>query len=164
MSGELAPGWSYDAVIHSGLVCPMQMIQLCRLRRGRLKVAKADDQDLAFTGRIRYTGLPGLEVGASWQYQSDMTGTADTFDISATLFEGHVYYKHESGFGLRALYARWDIGDDNGLDPTTVNADTLDGWYLEPAYRFNLTENQYGVGVFVRYSRWDERNKAAASI
>ncbi len=159
-SGELAQGWNYDAVLHTGLVVSTDGSSPFRPRDGRLKVAKAKDQDLAVTGRLRYTGMPGLEVGISGQYQADITGTADTFDISATLLEGHVNWKHRSGFGLRALYARWDMEDDNGLDPGLVNADTLDGWYIEPAYRFGLPINSLGeMGVFARYSMWDERNR-----
>lgn len=160
LSGELAPGWNYDLVLHSGLaVSTTSSSSAFRPRSGRLKVAEADDQDFAMTGRIRYTAIPGLEIGISGQYQADITGTADSAEIEATLFEGHIDWKHESGFGLRALYARWDIGDDIGVDPAMVSADTLDGWYIEPAYRFNVGRNRWGdVGVFARYSRWDERN------
>ena len=159
-SGELAPGWNYDAIIHSGLVVPTTGGSAFRPRSGRLKLANADDQALAFTGRLRFTGIPGLELGLSGQYQSDITGTADAFDISATLLEGHVNWKHSTGFGLRALYARWDIGSDNGLDPDAFNGDNLEGWYVEPAYRFKLPGFMLGeLGVFARYSQWDERNR-----
>lgn len=161
VNGEIAPGWNYDVVLHSGLSVPTGGSSPFRPRSGRLKVSEADNQDVAFTGRLRYTGIPGLELGVSGQYQSDITGTADAFDISATLFEGHVNWKHASGVGLRALYARWDMGDDNGLDPATVNADTLEGWYIEPAYRFGLAHSMLGeAGVFVRYSVWDERSRS----
>lgn len=160
VNGELAPGWNYDAVLHSGLVVSTGGSSPFRPRGGRLKVAEAQDQDLAITGRIRYTGIPGLEIGVSGQYQADITGTADAYDIDATLFEAHVDWKHSSGFGLRSLYARWDIGDDAGLDPAAVGADNLDGWYIEPAYRFRLPAEVLGeAGIFARYSEWDERNR-----
>ena len=74
------------------------------------KLQEADDLAFASTGRIRYSGIPGLEVGVSGQYQADITGTADSIDLAATLLEGHVIWQHNSGFGLRALYARWDMG------------------------------------------------------
>ena len=93
LNGELAPGWNYDIVAHGGLISPTIGSSTLRPRSGRSKVSEADDQDIAFTGRLRYTGMPGLEVGLSGQYQSDMTGTADTFDVDATLFEGHIDYK-----------------------------------------------------------------------
>jgi len=163
-NGEIRPGWNYDLVAHSGLVVPTTGSSAFRPRNGRLKVANADDQDIAFTGRLRYTGRPGLEIGLSGQYQRDITGAADLHVIDATLFEGHIDWKHASGFGLRALYARWDLGDDAspfpGLDPDDVNADTLDGWYVEPAYRIDLPGRIPGdLGLFTRYEQWDERNQ-----
>lgn len=166
LNGEVMPGWNYDVVAHSGLVVPTDGDNAFRPREGRLKVAEADDQDIAFTGRVRYTGIAGLEVGMSGQYQRDITGAADLFEIPATLFEGHVDWKHASGFGLRALYARWDMDDDNspipGIDPEAVNADSLTGWYVEPAYRFELPGGIPGdLGIFTRYENWDERNQIA---
>ncbi|MDX1519533.1 MAG: porin, partial [Gammaproteobacteria bacterium] len=127
--GEVAPGWNYDLVAHSGLAAPTTGGSTLRPRSGRLKVAEADDTDLAFTGRLRYTGIAGLEVGVSGQYQRDYTSAGDLFEVPATLFEGHIDYKHSSGFGLRALYARWDIDDDStpfpGLDADAIDADEL---------------------------------------
>lgn len=156
-NGEIAPGWNYDIVAHGGLVSPTTGSSTLRPRSGRTKVAEADDQDIAYTGRIRYTGMPGLEVGLSGQYQADITGTADSFDVDATLFEGHVDYKHSSGFGLRALYARWDIDAPTAI---TFTQDNLDGWYIEPAYRFRAPGVIPGeLGIFARYSEWDERGQ-----
>ncbi len=160
-NGEVAPGWNYDVVVHSGLVSPNTGPSTLRPRSGRLKVAEADDQDIAYTGRLRYTGMPGLEVGLSGQYQSDMTGTADTFDVDATLFEGHVDYKHSSGLGLRALYARWDIDVPAGI---TFTQDSIDGWYIEPAYRFRSPGVIPGeIGVFTRYAEWDARGQGTVA-
>jgi len=154
-NGEIAPGWNYDIVAHGGLLSPTTGSSTLRPRSGRSKVSEADDQDIAFTGRLRYTGMPGLEVGLSGQYQSDMTGTADSFDVDATLFEGHIDYKHASGFGLRALYSRWDIDAPTGI---TYTQSSIDGWYLEPAYRFNAPGFIPGeIGIFTRYAEWDAR-------
>ena len=72
-----------------------------------------------------------------------------------------VRLKSASGFGLRALYARWDFGRDvaAGVDPGDFNADTLDGWYIEPAYRFVLGFMPGELGVFGRYQQWHQRNE-----
>ena len=157
LNGEVAPGWNYDLVTHGGLLSPTTGSSTLRPRSGRSKVAEADNQDIAVTGRIRYTGMPGLEVALSGQYQADMTGTADAFDVDATLFEGHVDYKHSSGFGVRALYARWDIDAPVGI---TYTQDDIDGWYIEPAYRFKGPGFIPGdLGIFARYSEWDERGQ-----
>jgi hypothetical protein len=159
--GQLMPGFAYNVYLHSGLVIPTSGSSAFRPRSGRLKVAQADDQDLAILGRLVYYGTPGLEIAASVDYQSDYTGTADAADVDAWLFETHVDWKHNSGFGLRALYARWDLEGDRaaGVDPEAVGADTLDGWYVEPAYRFSTASVLPGeIGVFMRYQQWEQRN------
>ena len=162
LSGVVVPGLSYDLVLHSGLVIPTTGGNAFRPRSGRLKVAQADDQDLAFTGRLRYTAIPGLELALAGQYQADYTGTADNLDGSAFLLETHLDYRHSSGLALRALYARWALGDDDvqGLDPSSRDAETLAGWYVEPAYRFSAAHVMPGeFGIFGRYSRWDQRDQ-----
>lgn len=159
VSGDVAPGWNYSVVVHSGLEMETAGTDAFRPHEGVRKVSEVADQAIAFTGQLRYTSMPGLEVGISGDYEADVTGTADDIDISGTLFEGHVDWKHASGFGLRALYARWDFGDDHGFDPAAINADTLAGWYVEPAYRFALPRAMLGeAGVFARYSQWDQGN------
>ena len=160
-AGELRPGLSYDVVIHTGLVMPFTGEDAFRPRKGRTEIAEADDNDVAFTGRLRYTGITGLELAVSGQYQADYTGTADTAQAAAYLIESHIDYRHASGLGLRALYSRWELGSDrrNGLDPASRGADHLTGWYIEPAYRFALTgllAVPGEVGLFGRYARWDQ--------
>ncbi len=166
LRGEIAGGFSYDAYVHSGINIPLDGGSRYRPRSGRLEVAEAEDQDVAFTGRLRYTGVPGLELAASIQYQNDYTGTADAADPLAYLVETHADWRHASGFGVRALYARWHLGEDRaaGVDPAAVGADNLSGWYIEPAYRFGLSQFVPGeLGIFSRYSRWDERNSLGGS-
>ena len=102
--------------VHTALVVdPTNM----RVRSARQKVANAEDQDLAILGRLLYNAIPGLEVAVTFDYQSDYTGTDDVGNIeaSAWLTEAHIDYQHRSGFAMRALYARWDFGSDNGFDP-----------------------------------------------
>ena len=159
--GELLPGFAYNLYVHSGLTIPTTGSSAFRPRSGRQKVANADDQDVAVLGRVVYVGTPGLEIAATVDYQADYTGTADGADADAWLFETHIDWRHRSGLGIRALYARWDLGEDlgAGLNPSAVNADILSGWYVEPAYRFATTGVVPGeLGVFARFQQWDERN------
>jgi hypothetical protein len=147
LNGELAPGWNYQVVLHSGLSVPTSS---GRIRSGRNKVAEANADHPAFTGSLRYTGYPGLEIGGSFQYQDDIVAGAQTSKNSATLFEGHIDYKHSSGFGLRALYAGWDM--DNVI-VTGLDDDNQDGFYIEPSYRFPISFGD--VGFFGRYQQLD---------
>ena len=149
LTGEVLPGLSYNAAIHSGLEVPDSF----RIRSGRQKSAEANAEDLAFTGRLKYTGITGLELAATVQHQQDITqgNTAGfTEGAEATLFETHVAYQGDR-FGLRALYASWDIDGD---DAEAADADSLDGWYVEPS--FKITSK---LGVFARYSEYERADK-----
>lgn len=153
LNGQIAPGWNYDIVGHSGLDVSTTSFTI---RGGRNKVAEAPAENGAVTGRVRYTRIPGLEVGVTGQYQSDIT--QGDMDIDATLFEGHVAFLR-NGFGLRALAARWDLDDGPvGIGPEALDRDVQWGWYIEPSYRFSLarlTAVPGELGVFARYNRWD---------
>lgn len=145
LSGEFAPGWSYDVAIHSGLFMDGGVV-----RGGRQKVANAKADDFAYTGRVRYTGVPGLEVGLTLQQQTDVL-QSDTIsgvsDIGGLLTELHATY--QSGpFGLRAMYAAWDF--DNDINVLRSGADEQEGLYIEPS--FKVSDN---LGFFARYSQWD---------
>jgi hypothetical protein len=144
---KMGEGLQFDAALTSGLeVDPTTY----NLRSGRQKVAKANADSLAFTGRVKWTGMAGLEVAATIQKQQDITQGID--DASATLFETHVDYR-TGGFGLRALYAGWNV---SGANAKALNKDKQDGFYLEPSFRFNES-----IGVFGRYSKWDNGSTTA---
>ena len=149
LSGELgSSGFSYDAGVHEGL-----LTQDAVIRDGRQKSAKANAANLAYTGRLKYTGTLGLEVAGTLQYQSDLsqdlTGANKTED--ATLFSGHAIWSR-GPFEFRGLYAVWNVNGDN-LDS---DQETQQGGYAEASYR--LINN---LGVFVRQSNtqyWDGSN------
>jgi len=150
-SGKLAEALRYDFAVHSGLKTGAD--DAFAVRAGRQQVAKASFDAPAWTGRVRWLGLPGLELAASVQYQQDVTQNTDPSAGSAWLISGHVAWQSGS-FGLRALYARWSL---DGAGPEAVGADLQDGWYVEPSWRFSER-----WGVFARYSRWD--NRAGSSL
>lgn len=147
ISGEIMPGLSYDVALHSGL-----FMENGSVRSGRQKVAKAKADEFAATGRIRYTGISGLELSATLQRQADVLQgetIAGAKDVSALLAEFHAIY--ETGpFSVRALYAMWDIDDD--IELLAAGADKQKGWYLEPSFEVNQD-----IGVFLRVSHWDQQ-------
>jgi hypothetical protein len=142
-------GLTFDAAITSGL----DTLDV-NIRNGRQKVSKASAENLAYTGRVKYTAIPGLELAATLQYQTDLAQSEgkgiDTAD--ATLFETHVVY-NMNNFSVRALYARWDVKGD---EAKASGKDEQTGWYVEPSYKFNEK-----VGVFARYAKYN--NKAGNS-
>lgn len=104
--GSIIDGLKYDLAVTSGLNADPATGDL---RKGRQKVAKAKAEDLAYTARLRYTAVPGLELGLTYQHQEDITqgNLACTSEHcgQARLVETHAIY-NVGDFGLRALYAQ----------------------------------------------------------
>jgi hypothetical protein len=145
-------GLRVDGLIHSGLDVPTTGSDAFKVRNGRQKVAKATLRDPALTGRIRYTGMPGVELASTLQYQFDVTqGDAGDPETAATLWEVHADLKRAVGdkttAGLRTLYARWDL---DGTAAEVVGRDEQYGWYVEPSLIYDFGEQ--ALGVFARYS------------
>lgn len=139
-----ASGVSFDLAVHSGL-----KTTAANIRSGRQKVASADAQDGAATARVKYTGIPGLTLAASAQYQEDIAqSTLPGEQADAVLTTVHADWS-KNGFGLRALYARWDI---NGATAAGLGRDEQFGYYIEPSYRFALGDSKQELGFFTRFS------------
>jgi hypothetical protein len=145
-SGELAQGFSYDVAATGGLKTSAGSDYA--IRSGRQKVSEALADDFAYTARLKWTGIPGVELASSIQYQEDITQSLDADAGSAFLWEAHAAIQ-KGDFGLRALYATWDLDGDG---PESVGADEQTGWYIEPSYK--VLSN---LGVFARYSEWDNQ-------
>ena len=140
---KAAPGLAFDGAITSGL----KVDETYSIRGGRQKVAKADASDLAYTARVKYTAVAGLELAATAQYQADLTQSAAGVETaSATLLSAHAIYSIQ-GFTVKALYAQWDI---DGKEAELLGRDEQNGWYIEPSYKFNDS-----FGLFARYNEYD---------
>ncbi len=148
LGGEIAPGWSYDTAFTSGLKLDADAGQF-KIRDGRQKVSEADASDPAYTANLKYTGIAGLELGATLQYQQDIYQGLYVEDIDALLYEAHLSYLN-GPFGLRALAATWDI--DSAIDTIKAGSATQEGWYLEPSWLL-----MRDLGIFARYSVWDNQ-------
>lgn len=142
---KAAEGLTVDLAAHSGLAIPVADGKY-KIRDGRQKVANAVANNAAYTARVKYTAVPGLELAATAQYQSDVTQAKTGDDVSASLVEAHAVYQ-TGGFTAKALYAKWDI--ENKIETVQAGADVQEGYYVEPAYRYN------NVGVYTRLSTWD---------
>ncbi len=144
-------GVQFDMMLHSGLKVPTDSF---KIRSGRGKVANHDFEDGAVTGRIRYTGMPGVELAAALQHQADLTQGSDA---SGTLIVANADVtrpiSNSMSLGVRALYAGWEI---DGEEAAALGADSQNGWYLEPSVRMALGGDE-SVGFFARYETWDTR-------
>ena len=112
----MSSGISYDFFLSEGL--KTKETDAFNLKGGKQKTTstagqggKADAFDLATTARIKYTGVPGLELAAYAQYQPDLDQSAKTnYADAATLFGAHVIYQIARCQNDRALYPmepRW---------------------------------------------------------
>ncbi len=143
INGRWGPGWNWDLAFTSGLKIATTGSDAFRVRSGRQKVAEANASDGAVTGRLRYLGIPGLQAAVTVQYQFDPSQVSNDGLDSGTLVEAHIDYQR-AGFGLRALYARWDF---SGAAVEAAGADSQTGWYIEPSYRLNDW-----IGFYTRYA------------
>ena len=146
-SQNVSSQFGYDLFIGEGLSVPTTGSKAFLIRKGRQKSAEANANKGAVTARVRWTPNNNLQINASVQYQQDIT--QGTLGVDATLFETNLQY-HINGFGLKALYARWDLNDK--VNAIATGREQQSGFYIEPSYRFGQT-NQFGV--FTRYSNWD---------
>jgi Phosphate-selective porin O and P len=146
LTGRFDNGLSWDVAVHSGLAIPTTGGSAFRVRSGRQKVAEADASDPAYTVRLKYTGIAGLELAASYQYQTDPSQQPGDGLDSGSLFTTHAAYQN-GNFGLRALYGAWNF---SGAAVEAADADEQSGWYVEPSYR--LSENW---GIYARYEDLD---------
>lgn len=145
LSGKPAPTWSYDIAITSGLSVPTSGSKAYKIRDGRQKVAEAPAEALAVTARLQWQPQAGTQIGVTAQQQDDITQGAAT-KASATLLEAHAAIQ-QGPFGLRALYAAWDI---DSSDAKAIGRNEQSGWYVEPSYKLSSH-----WGVFARYNAWD---------
>jgi hypothetical protein len=150
-NGEIAPGLSYSAGVHSGL----KTDEGGKIRDVRQKSAKATANDLAYTARVKYTAVQGLELAATLQYQEDVTQGTASEDAGALLTEIHAIYQ-TGPLAVRALWAKWDV-DGAGFDAT--GRDSQEGWYVEHSYK--VTDK---LGVFARNSEYNNATGLSSSV
>lgn len=156
---QMSSGISYDLFLSEGLKTQDPTVDAnndpYNIKGGKQKTTSpageggaADAYDLAMTGRIKYTGTPGLEIAASLQYQPDLDQSAkDSYADSATLVSTHLVYQF-SDFTFKGLYANWFLAGDGAKD---AGRDNQWGAYAELDYKpFEK------FGFFVRQSQWSE--------
>lgn len=140
-------GLAWDFAVTTGLAVPTTGNNAFRIRSGRQKVSEASANDLAYTAQVRYTGIPGLQLAGTVQYQEDMSQeSGDGLDEGQLVSVSAIYAR--GPFALRALWAGWNLDGDAA---EAADADEQTGWYLEPSYRFQLWRQDFGV-----YARYED--------
>ena len=144
------------------------------LRGGRQKGAKALAANLAFSGRLDITPMPGvfaglgLYKGGSGQEQVVLDGAR--LDVGTTVVEVHGQAQMR-GFDLRGLFAQGSV-DQAGQASRALNlpadspiAETMRGGYLQASYNvFSQTTTQLALSPYVRYEQIDTQHKVPAGF
>jgi uncharacterized small protein (DUF1192 family) len=156
--GEIAPGWKYQTGLTSSLSAEhFDEFSTSGIREARRNVSEAPAENIAFHGRLDYSGLPGLTVGASvvtgntGQDNAALNGA----DARLTLWDLHARYNVDR-LDLRALYAQGHLSDAARINDAFgfETANRFYGWYTEAAYHV-WKDGDHDFAPFVRYEKWD---------
>jgi hypothetical protein len=137
------------------------------LREGRQGGSNASAEDFAVTGRLDFTGLPGLLLGASGYTGGSAQGReldGRSFDVHVTLIDAHAEWRWR-GIQARALIARGSIGDAaqvneaNGLSGTESVGRRFAGSYVEAGYDVLFGRGSASLVPFARWERFDTQDE-----
>ena len=158
--GEVGRGWRYRAYV----MAPLNALEFSAeegIRNGRQKGSQADVSNVAYTGRVEYLGIRGLQLGAgAWRGESSFA--VPRLDSTVWIAEADARYR-VNRLELRAQYAHVGITDaarlNDAIERTTgVSpniARQLRGFYAEGAYRVWNAGPAKELALFVRHENFD---------
>lgn len=140
---KMKNGLTFEAMISEGMAGTTAMY----IRGGRQKSASANANDLAYTARLTYTGMPGLKASVFYNHQADFTQLSSDNVDKLDLYGASAIYNWGDGFEARALHvqAEFDGKDESGAD-FVAGFDEQQGTFLE------LSKRTGNLGVFVNNS------------
>jgi uncharacterized small protein (DUF1192 family) len=160
--GEAGP-FSYRTYVVAGL--DASGFTATDLREGRQEGKESSAEDLAWVGRLDFTGVPGLLVGGSAYVGNSGQGLesdrGETLDVGTQIVEGHLEWKWR-GLELRALAVQADLDDVAdlnralGLGSDDSVGERLTGQYVQLGY--DLLAGRGGEQAFIPYGRWETYN------
>jgi len=128
---------------------------------------------LAWTARLDYAPIPGLQVGGSvfWgNTGQDQLFAGKKIDANLTLFEFHGQYQYR-GLQLRALFAQGHIGDADvlsaALGANGPISSRIVGGYAEAAYDILpvlFPGTDMSLSPFLRFERLDTQADVPAGF
>jgi predicted porin len=122
------------------------------IREGRLGASKDAPFDPAFVGRVDYTGINGLMVGASVYYGDGSNvedGVEDVSGLDTTIFDIHASYDN-GPFSMYGLYTQTNMDGAENLSAAAV--EKASGYYVNASYDVSsLVGLKYKLPVFAQY-------------
>jgi len=163
--GETSKGLAYKLFVTESLNAAK--FSSNGIRSGRQNGAKAIAEDLGITGRLNYTGIPGLDFGGSFFLgntgQALVDSSGKDIDALLKLFSLHFMFSRK-GFELRGLYAQSRISNVTALNaelrltgPASVG-EAQHGFYVTAAYDILpliARSSTHYLAPFIQYEKFD---------
>lgn len=161
--GELSGNLAYRVYVMNGLNGAKFSGE--GIRDGRQAGKEANAQSLAFTGRLDWSGMPGLLVGASFYTgNSNQSGTGAA--LRTTMMDVHAEYKAK-GLQVRGLYAAtsnskpW-LESLGNADAARETGTRQWGGYLEAGY--DLLDGRQSLVPFLRWERFNTQAEVIPTV
>lgn len=143
------------------------------IRGGRQKGSRARAEDFGVTGRLDFTGVPGLLAGLSGYAGDSAQGrlaAGEAFDARVSVWDAHAEWRFR-GIQLRGLAAYGRIGDAadvNALRGATGSAsvgERFQGSYVEAGFDvLSFRGGEASLVPFARYERLDTQKRVPAGF
>lgn len=154
LNTALAPGLELTTFGHTGLETSGDG----DIRGGRGKVNNQDGTNVAYTFRLKYTGIPGVEFGLWHNHQTDINNIPGAGNIPADLWGGHINMSPSEGFGFRAFGGTWQLDCPDNHVCATNGREKIWGAFIEPSYRFSLGGPlDSSIGIAARAGAWNDK-------
>jgi len=131
------------------------------IRSARLGSSEKASFEPAFVGRLDYTGINGLMVGASVYYGDGSNVKDDATDVSGlttTMFDIHATYDN-GPFSAYGLYTQTKLDGAENLSGTAV--EKASGYYVNASYDLSsLVGLNYKLPVFAQYEDYNPVDKS----
>lgn len=134
------------------------------LRGGRQNGGEALADDMAWVGRLDFTGVPGLLLGGSayiGDSGQDLRAAGQDVAVGTRIYEGHLDWRWR-GLELRALGVQAEVDDVArlngalGLTGSASIGEKLTGHYVQLGY--DVLAGRGGERSFIPYGRWESFN------
>ena len=128
------------------------------IRDGRGKVYKQDGSNVAYTFRLRYTGIPGVEFGLWHNHQTDINNDPAQGNIPADLWGAHINMSPTEGFGFKSVVGSWQLDCPSTHSCATNGREKIWGAFIEPSYRWSIGGAlDQSIGIAARAGAWNDK-------
>lgn len=139
------------------------------LRGGRQKGAKSTMNNINFSGKLDYYGLPGLRLGLSGYFGRTQSPAdveeIDGADVGIAMVGLDARYAYQR-FSARGQFINGSLSDTEAYNLATGSklGSALQGYYLEAAYNLLPQHKKQQLLGFVRYEDYDTHSSVEGNL